>query len=404
RRRAIDVSGSRTAPCPAGRAADGASSLVVARGLDGARSAPSPGGADDGARTLCFALARRLGSFSLKLEHDASAATLAILGPSGAGKTLTLRLIAGLLDGEPRTEVRLGDRRLDRLPPERRGFGYVPQHAALLPRRTVWAQVNFGVRADPALAAEWLWRLGLDGLEDRYPQELSGGQQRRVALARALATAPRALLLDEPFTGLDAPVRDRLRRDLRRLQRETRLTTVIVTHDAEEAALLADELLVIDDGRLLQAGARSEVFRAPRSPQVAALLGLANTREGVVLAPGLIDAGGVQLSAPTGEIPAGAAVIWSVRPERIALLTGGASGGAVHEAVHEATLLDDVDLGAVRELTVGFAGGLELTMRTAEEAPLAVGERVRIALPPGGISVWSASGSEREGYQTVLTP
>ena len=228
---------------------------------------------------LDFAFSKRLGSFALEIAHSAHSPRLALLGPSGAGKTLTLRLLAGLTAGEG--HVRAGSRALHGLPAERRQIAYVPQQPALLPRRTVWQQVTFGVGARPELAAWWLEQLGLEGLEDRYPEELSGGQQRRVALARALAVEPRVLLLDEPFTGLDAPVGDRLRRELRRLQREAGLCTVIVTHDPEEAALLADEIIVLDHGRVLQAGPRAEVFRAPSSPEVAGLLGIANARRGV---------------------------------------------------------------------------------------------------------------------------
>ncbi|MHB1538811.1 MAG: ABC transporter ATP-binding protein, partial [Solirubrobacteraceae bacterium] len=354
-----------------------------------------PAAAGEGpVKPLRFSLSKRLGSFSLQLSHVADARTLALLGPSGAGKTLTLRLLAGLLEGEGESEVWIGAERLHGLPPQRRGIAYVPQHPALMPRRTVWAQASFGVGADPELASAWLQRLGLAGLEHRHPQELSGGQQRRVALARALAIAPRVLLLDEPFTGLDAPVRDRLRRDLRRLQREASLTTVVVTHDPEEAALLADELLVIADGRLLQAGPRSEVFRAPRSPEVAALLGIVNTHGGVVTAPGRIEAAGVELAAATDAIARGSEIVWSVRPERIALVQDEAAGADAER--HEAILIDDVHLGAVRELTLAL-GELQLTVRTGVQAPLALGGRVRIVLAAEAISVWKASVLAEDG-------
>ncbi|MGH2903199.1 MAG: ATP-binding cassette domain-containing protein, partial [Solirubrobacteraceae bacterium] len=271
---------------------------------------PQPPSASRREEALDFALAKRLGTFSLELAHVAASPRLALLGPSGAGKTLTLRLLAGLIEPQAGGHMRSGGRALEGLPAERREIGYVPQQPALLPRRTVWRQVTFGAHARPGLAAWWLERLGLQGLEDRYPEELSGGQQRRVALARALAGEPRRLLLDEPFTGLDAPVRDRLRRDLRRLQRETGLSTVIVTHDPEEAALLADEIIVLGDGRLLQAGNRERVFRAPASPRVAALLGIANTHRGSVLRPGVLSSGEVEIRAPTGELPEGTEVVW----------------------------------------------------------------------------------------------
>jgi ABC-type sulfate/molybdate transport systems ATPase subunit/ABC-type sulfate transport system permease component len=332
---------------------------------------------------LDFAFSKRLGSFALEIAHSAHSPRLALLGPSGAGKTLTLRLLAGLTAGEG--HVRAGSRALHGLPAERRQIAYVPQQPALLPRRTVWQQVMFGVGARPELAAWWLEQLGLEGLEDRYPEELSGGQQRRVALARALAVEPRVLLLDEPFTGLDAPVGDRLRRELRRLQRDAGLCTVIVTHDPQEAALLADEIIVLDHGRVLQAGSRAEVFRAPGSPEVAGLLGIANAHRGVALEGNLIVSDGVEIQTSASGLSAGSEVVWCVRPERISV--DGAGG-------YEAILLDDIDLGSTRELTVALAGSLELTVRTAARMELAIGERLRLDIPAEEVSVWPLPGAQ----------
>ena len=354
-----------------------------ARALPAPR-APRAEPAEGPARTLSFALRKRLGDFELCISHGPGSPRLALLGPSGAGKTLTLRLLAGLARPDGGGHVRLGDRALERAAPERRGFGYVPQSAALLPRRSVWRQVTFGAGAQPALAAWWLQRLGLAGLEQRRPEELSGGEQRRVALARALACEPQVLLLDEPFSGLDAPVREELRRELRAVQRERGLASVIVTHDAEEAALLAEEVIVLEHGRVLQAGARAEVFRAPGSPRVAALLGIANTREGTVCARGRIRSGGAELDAETGALQAGRAVVWCVRPERIRLEADGP---------YEALLLDDVDLGATRELTLALGESLQLTARTTERANLEPGAHVRVALAPADIVAWPAEGA-----------
>ncbi len=352
----------------------------------GAAACSGAPGATAGPDALDFAVGKRLGSFSLDISHRAASPRLALLGPSGAGKTLTLRLLAGLMRPADGARVVLGTHVLHGEPAERRGVGYVPQQPALMPRRDVWRQVMFGAHAQPELAAWWIERLGLGGLEGRYPDELSGGQQRRVALARALAVAPRVLLLDEPFAGLDAPVRDRLRRELRTLQREVGLSTVLVTHDPEEAALLADEVLVLDHGRVLQAGVRASVFRAPASPQVAALLGIANAHRGVVLGGGMISTGGVHLRIDAGQLAAGDAVAWSVRPERIELRADG------HYA---ATLLDDADLGAERELTVALDGAcaeaVELTVRTLDTRELAIGQALRIELPPEHVSIWQAS-------------
>jgi ABC-type sulfate/molybdate transport systems ATPase subunit len=271
----------------------------------------------------------------------------------------------------------------------------VPQEPSLLPRRTVWRQVTFGVRAKPGLAAWWLQRLGLSGLENRYPDELSSGQRRRVSIARALACEPRLLLLDEPFTGLDAPVRDRLRRELRRLQIEANLSTVIVTHDPEEAALLADDIIILNDGRILQSGSRESVFHRPASPEVATLLGIANAHRGSVLAPGLLSSGGSVVRAPTGELSEGAEVIWSVRPERVSPDPRGRYG---------ARLLDDVDLGAVRELTISLDGRLELLVRAEVREQLRIGQQLTVEVPAEDINVWPALADPKETNGSAELP
>lgn len=332
---------------------------------------PAPG--------LSFSLRGRLGDFQLELAHRTATPRLALLGASGAGKTLTLRLLAGIARAE-RAEVDAGGVMLGRLAAEDRGIGYLPQRSALLPRRTVWQQVNFAVDADPALAAWWLGQLGLEGLEERFPSELSGGQQRRVALARALARNPSLILLDEPFSALDAPVRDRLRRALRRLQRDAGLATVIVTHDPEEAALLADDVVVLDGGKSLQQGALAEVLARPASPQVAALLGIPNTHAGRILAPGRILTGGLELAASTGELPPGSEIAWTVRPEDVRLEPRGA---------YRALVLDAVTLGATHETTV-VTSSLEFTIRTARPPLLAAGSECRIHLPARAITLWPA--------------
>jgi molybdate transport system permease protein len=230
-----------------------------------------------------------------------------------------------------------------------------------------------------------LSRLGLSGLERRYPDELSGGQARRVAIARALAIEPSLLLLDEPFTGIDAPVRDRLRRELRRLQLETDIATVIVTHDPQEAAMLADEIVILSGGRIVQAGSRQAVFHAPGSPLVARLLGIANTYRGMVLAPGVIDSNGLAVRATTGTLAPGSEVVWSVRPERISLRPDGQ---------YEATLVDDVDLGVTHELLVSIGRHLQLLVRTDRRCDLTIKGHYRIDIPAEDIHVWPAVGDD----------
>lgn len=337
--------------------------------------APRPPGESASPR-LSLALDAHLGRFHLRLAHAQTSPHLAILGPSGAGKTFALRLMAGLataggsrvrLDGEDVTEV----------PPEHRGIGYVPQETCLLPHLTVWRQVTFGVGTEPALAAYWLRRLHLAELADRLPDQLSGGQRRRVTLARALARAPRLLLLDEPFTGLDTPVRDDLRRELRRVQRETALTTVLVTHDPAEAALLAEEVLIVADGEVLQGGRLPEVFRHPTTPATARLLGQRNLHRGVAYAAHRLRAGGLVVDVDADLPATGSALSWAVDPTLLRF---------VDEGGYEGVVIDVVDLGAYREVVVELDAEVEMTVRT-DRSP-ALGGPCRVLVPPDAVLVW----------------
>ena len=261
---------------------------------------------------LSFALEKQLGAFQLKVSHGA-VRRLAIVGPSGSGKSLTLKLLAGL-ETPDQGWLRQGGHDLAALPPEVRGFGYVPQDYGLFPHLTVWDQATFAVGADAGQAAYWLQRLGIQELAGRRPAQLSGGQRQRVALARALGRDTGVLLLDEPFSALDAPVRMRLRRELRLLQQETGLVTVLVTHDPAEAAMLGEDLLVLDGGRVLQAGPTREVFERPGSLEVAELLGIENVFAAKVIAPGVLAAGGLRLST---DAPVGAELLCHIAPEDI---------------------------------------------------------------------------------------
>ena len=333
--------------------------------------------------TVSFDLDVTVGTFRLAVAHQAASHRIAILGPSGAGKSMTLRALAGLL-GPGAGEVRYSGQLVSAVPVEARGLGYVPQSMALFPDRTVWQQLLFATRADPGLAAWWLGTLHLGGLQDRLPDQLSGGQRQRVSLARALSHSPRLVLLDEPFSSLDVPVRDELRRELRRLQLDAGLSTVLVTHDPEEAALLADEILVIDGGRLLQAGPRAAVFSRPASPAVARLLGIQNLVTGVVAGPGEITAGTLRIAAATGDLPAGREILWCIRPERI---TVGDPGG------YRAVILDVADIGTFISITVQLAGGPELRIRTAGAAGLERGDGCQLGLDPEFISLWAADDS-----------
>jgi len=375
---------------------------------------------------VSFDLDVAVGTFQLRVAHRAASNRIAILGPSGAGKSITLRAIAGFL-GKEAGSVQFNDEEVAAVRVEQRRVGYVPQGLVMFPGRTAWQQVLFAAGADPAVAAWWLRTLQLDGLEGRLPGELSGGQRQRVGLARALSFRPRLVLLDEPFSALDAPVREELRRELRRLQREAGLSTVIVTHDPEEAALLADEILVVDEGRLLQAGPRAEVFARPASPQVARLLGIPNLTPAVVHAPGVLavgalgggalvggpggrvpggggapggpagagaagpgDDGDLLIAAATGDLPVGAKVLWTIRPDHVTVLPATAEDPHAYPAE-----VDDVaDIGTLTTLTVRLRAGRnpapELRVRTTAMVSFAPGDPCRVRLPAADITAWPA--------------
>ena len=232
--------------------------------------------------------------FHLAVAHSPLERRLALLGPSGSGKSTLLRSLAGLYGRRP-GRVWFGRRAMEGVPTESRRVGYLAQGFSLFPHMTVWQHLVFPVGAAPSTAAHWLSAFGLEDLSARYPAELSGGQRQRVALAQALCRSPDLLLLDEPFSALDTPVRHDLRRELRRLQRDTNLATVVVTHDPEEAAYLADAVIVIDQGVASQAGPTRQVFGQPTSPEVARLLGVANVNRGLVSVSGSIDVAGSQV-------------------------------------------------------------------------------------------------------------
>ncbi len=196
---------------------------------------------------------------------------LCLLGPSGSGKTTLLRIAAGI-EVQSSGRVLLNDREIagpsNFLPPERRGIGLMFQDFALFPHLTILDNVRFGLTALPKKAAieeamAALARVGLDHAADKYPHALSGGEQQRVALARALAPRPAVFLMDEPFSGLDSRLKDSVRSETLAILRETRATAIVVTHDAEEAMLMADRIALLRDGRLVQSGPSEELYRRP---------------------------------------------------------------------------------------------------------------------------------------------
>ncbi len=204
---------------------------------------------------------------------------LCLLGPSGCGKTTLLRIIAGLETQETGGIVMAG-REIGHLAPARRNYGIVFQSYALFPNLTVSDNVGYALKSGRAEKAarvsELLDMVSLTGTEQRYPAQLSGGQQQRVALARALATSPSLLLLDEPLSALDAKVREKVRQELRHLQRKLGVTTIMVTHDQDEAMEIADTIAVMNQGRIEQVGTPEQIYREPGSRFVAGFVGRAN--------------------------------------------------------------------------------------------------------------------------------
>jgi putative spermidine/putrescine transport system ATP-binding protein len=246
---------------------------------------------------------------------------LVLLGPSGCGKTTTLRMVAGFI--EPSAgHVRLAGQDVTLLPPWKRNAGMVFQSYALFPHMTVAQNVAFGLemrklpRADiERRVEEALALVRLSGYGGRLPRQLSGGQQQRVALARALAIRPDVLLLDEPLSNLDAKLRQEVRVEIRELQRQLGLTTVMVTHDQEEALTMADRLVVMNEGSVRQVGSQRDLYERPADRFVAGFVGRSTFLPGLVEAPGRFRSEGGLVLACVGGQP-GRAVL-ALRPERL---------------------------------------------------------------------------------------
>ena len=305
---------------------------------------------------------------------------LALLGPSGSGKSTILRLIAGL---EPvdEGEIHFGEELVSApgrtLAAEARRVGMVFQDYALFPHLNVIANIAFGLdhlprAAQAQEALRWLDRVGLSARAGAYPHELSGGEQQRVALARALAPKPRAVLLDEPFSGLDPVLRGQLREITMSALGETGATIVFVTHDAEEALLVADRLAILKSGRLLQEAAPREAYDHPTSLDAAAALGPVNVFEGKVESGRVLTPFGA-VAAP--HLPEGAPARAVVRAEAVELAPG-ADARVIDRRPHGAH-----DLARIE--------AKDLVWRALIPARLATGESVSVTLQPAGAFAFS---------------
>src|SRR5215471_16672948 len=254
-----------------------------------------------------------------------------LLGPSGCGKTTTLRMIAGFVVPTA-GEIRLGGRDITRQPPWKRNTGLVFQSYALFPHLTAAENVGFGLKmrklapaTTAAKVSEALRLVRLDGLAERLPRELSGGQQQRVALARALVIEPLVLLLDEPLSNLDAKLRAEVRVEIRELQKKLGLTTVMVTHDQEEALTMADRLVVMSHGRVQQVGSQRDLYERPANAFVAGFVGRTNFLHGRIEAPGVFRTKS-GLAIRCDERSANGGKTLSLRPERFSLTADPVAG------------------------------------------------------------------------------
>jgi iron(III) transport system ATP-binding protein len=323
-----------------------------------------------------FGAVQAVDDVSLTIERGA---ICVLLGASGCGKTTVLRLIAGL-EAPDRGEIWLkGERVAGRgvwVPPEVRRIGMVFQDYALFPHMSVRQNIQFALAAlngklSQAEREDRLQRMlelvGLAGYAERFPHQLSGGEQQRVALARALAPNPSVVLLDEPFSNLDAALRRAMREDIRQILRAANATAIFVTHDQEEALSLADTVVIMREGKVQQVGAPQEVYLRPISREVAAFLGEANFIEGV--------AEGEVVHCTLGKLPLAAPmhgkVALMIRPEALRV-TSNAEGNAEVVAIRF--------FGHDQLLRLRFPDSTELEVRTWGNAELALGEHVAVSV------------------------
>jgi putative spermidine/putrescine transport system ATP-binding protein len=282
---------------------------------------------------------------------------VAFLGPSGCGKTTTLRMVAGFVEPTGGT-IRVQGRDITGLAPNKRDMGMVFQSYALFPHMTVARNIAFGLHARRVRRSEVAPRVagaldlvGLSGMEDRYPRQLSGGQQQRVALARVLALRPKLLLFDEPLSNLDAKLRVQMRHEIRRLQKEVGITALFVTHDQEEAMTIADRIVVINAGRIEQAGTPAEIYDHPTTRFVADFIGTANLIYGTVREGRFRSKRGLEFPLPAAAASASGEMALAIRPEKIDIAPTPSPGQLAGRVARRTRL------GSVTEYELALASG-----------------------------------------------
>jgi iron(III) transport system ATP-binding protein len=335
--------------------------------------------------------------------HDVSldvttGAFVCFLGPSGCGKTTLLRAIAGL-DPQDEGMIEIAGRDVSHLPPAARDFGIVFQSYALFPNLTVGANVGYGLvnrragRAEmDARVSELLTLVGLKDQEKKYPVQLSGGQQQRVALARALATSPGLLLLDEPLSALDARVRLRLRDEIKMLQRRLGVTTIMVTHDQEEALAMADTIVVMNQGVIEQVGSPQDIYRSPTTAFVADFVGTMTFLDAEISGPAALRVGPIELACPeAGKFRSGAAVRIGLRPEEIRVRN--IDGATQNQIATKVTTLDFLGSFCRAHLKPDAAPNVailaDFSLNLMRDLAVAEGQPLTVALPPESLRVFA---------------
>ena len=330
---------------------------------------------------------------------------LTMLGPSGCGKTTLLRIIAGFIDPSG-GDIYINDERITAVPAHKRQTGMVFQNYALFPHMTVFDNLAYGLRlrklsrtditsrVDEALAL-----IRLEGYGNRYPRQLSGGQQQRVALARAIIINPDVLLLDEPLSNLDYKLRLAMRNEIRRIQRDTGITTVFVTHDQAEALTMSDRIVILSHGRIMQIGRPTDVYENPSNKFVADFIGEANFFDGTVVASDASEVavalGPLTLYAPlNGDAPrVGARVSFSVRPERLRIQPKGPAR-ETRRNLYAARVEDHDYLGAVVRYYLRLGDGLVVKADEHNVSGIRYrsGETVSVEIPPDDCFVLPVAG------------
>ncbi|WP_062218681.1 ABC transporter ATP-binding protein [Aureimonas sp. D3] len=321
--------------------------------------------------------------------HFTEGSFTSLLGPSGSGKTTLLRIIAGFVAPD-RGTVAIGGRDVTDVPVWARHIGMVFQSYALFPHMSVAGNVGFGlaqrgVRGDQARreVARALEMVRLAGFGDRKPKQLSGGQQQRVALARAIVTRPSVLLLDEPLSALDRRLRQEMQVELLRIQRESGLTTIFVTHDQEEALSLSDKVAILDCGRIVQMGAPADVYERPTTRFAAEFLGDTNIVQGTVAEGGVVLANGVPLASALPLPAPGQPVTLAIRPEKIDLIDKIEADGEVLNQLR-GTITSAIYAGTALTYEAEADGGLRFRIfaQNRDARPHAPGDAVTLSWSP----------------------